>query len=46
MEEQAAVAVAQALDGVPWNSGGGICIVLKDRSDGSPAVLSDEVVCE
>jgi hypothetical protein len=46
MEEEAAVAVAEALDGVPWNSGGGIWLVLKDRSDGSLAVLSDDVVCE
>ena len=46
MNEQQANAVAEALCGSAWNSGGGIWLVLKDRSDGRLVVISDEVVCE
>jgi len=46
MNEQQANAVAETLGGSAWNSGGGIWLVLKERSDGKLVVISDEVVCE
>jgi hypothetical protein len=46
MNEQQANALAEALGGLTWNSGGGIWLVLKERSDGRLVVISDEVVCE
>jgi len=46
MTEQQATAMADALDADAWQSGGGIWVVLKRRSDGRLDVLSDEVVCE
>lgn len=46
MDEQQAKAVAEALGGEAWNSGGDIWLVLFRRSDGKLVVLSDEVVCE
>jgi hypothetical protein len=46
MNEQQANAVAEALCGSAWHSGGGIWLVLKERSDGRLVVISDEVVCE
>ena len=46
MDEQQATAVADALGGSAWNSGGGIWLVLLHRSDGKLVVISDEVVCE
>ena len=46
MNEQQANALAEALGGLTWNSGGGIWLVLKERSDGRLVVISDEIVCE
>jgi len=46
MDERQANAVAEALGGTAWNSGGGIWLVRFERSDGKLAVLSDDVVCE
>ena len=46
MDEQEAQAVAQALGGRTWNSGGEIWLVVFDRSDGKAVGLSEEVVCE
>lgn len=46
MNEQQANAVAKALGGLAWNSGGEMWLVLKERSDGRLVVISDEVVCE
>ena len=46
MDEKSAKAVAEALGGAAWNSGGGIWLVRFERADGRLAVLSDEVVCE
>lgn len=46
MDEVQATAVAEALGGTAWNSGGGIWLVRFERSDGKQVLLSDEVVCE
>ena len=46
MDEAQAKAVADALCGAAWNSGGGIWLVQFERKDGRLVVLSDEVVCE
>lgn len=46
MDEQQAEAVAAALGGTAWNSGGGLYLVRIERSDGHFVVVSDEVVCE
>lgn len=46
MNEQQANALAAALGGYAWNSGGGIWLVLKERADGRLVVFSDEMVCE
>ncbi len=46
MNEEQAEAVATALDGDSWQSGGDINLVLIHRKDGRLVVLSDEVVCE
>jgi len=46
MDEKQANAVAEALGGLAWNSGGGIWLVRFERADGKLVVLSDEVVCE
>ena len=46
MDEKQATAVADALGGKTWQSGGGIFLVLLHRSDGSLVVISDEAVCE
>ena len=46
MEEEQAIAVARALGGDVWQSGGGMWLVLIRRSDGHVVVLSDEAVCE
>lgn len=46
MSEDQANAVAGALGGEIWQSGGGIWLVLIRRGDGHLVVLSDEVVCE
>ena len=46
MDEEHAEAVAKALGGEPWNSGGGIWLVVLRRQDGSVVVVSGDVVCE
>jgi hypothetical protein len=44
MTEEEANAVAEALRGKPWNSGGGIWLVVFHREDGTIAVMSDDVI--
>lgn len=44
MTEEEANAVAEALRGKPWNSGGGIWLVVFHREDGSIVVMSDDVI--
>jgi hypothetical protein len=46
VNEDQANNVAQALAGRAWQSGGGIWLVIVERSDGHLVVLSDDVVCE
>jgi hypothetical protein len=46
MDEEQAAAIAEALGGEPWQSGGDIWLVLVHRRDGHLVVISDEVVCE
>jgi hypothetical protein len=46
MEEEQANAVARALGGDVWQSGGDIWLVIFRRADGHVVVLSDEAVCE
>jgi hypothetical protein len=46
MTEEQATAIAGALGGEAWQSGGDIWLVLIHRPDGHMVVLSDEVVCE
>ncbi len=45
MDEVRATAVAEALGGQPWQSGGDVWLVLCQRSDGKLVVVSDEAVC-
>jgi hypothetical protein len=46
MNEDQANAIAEALGGETWQSGGDIWLVIIRRRDGRLVVLSDEVVCE
>jgi len=46
MTEDQAIAVADALGGDTWQSGGDIWLVLRTRNDGRMVVISDECVCE
>ena len=46
MTESEAKTVARALGGETWNSGGGIHLIVLERSDGRVVAISDEVVCE
>lgn len=46
MSEDQASAVAEALGGEIWQSGGGIWLVVIHRGDSHLVILSDEVVCE
>ena len=46
MEEEQANAIAEAIGGETWQSGGDIWLVLVRRPDGHLVVISDEVVCE
>ena len=46
MEEEKAVAIADALGGDAWQSGGDIWLVLLRRPDGHLVVISDEIICE
>jgi len=45
MNEEQAKAVAQAIGGEPWQSGGDIWLVLCRRADGKLTAVSDEAVC-
>jgi hypothetical protein len=45
MDEEKAKLLADLIGGDVWDSGGGICLVLKHRSDGKVVAFSDEVVC-
>jgi hypothetical protein len=46
MTESEAKTVARALGGETRNSGGGIHLIVIERSDGRVVAISDEVVCE
>ena len=46
MTESEAQAVAAVVSGNVWDSGGGIQLVVIERSDGRVVAVSDEVVCE
>jgi hypothetical protein len=46
MTEEQATAIADALGGEAWQSGGDIWLVIVRRQDGHMVVLSDEVICE
>ena len=46
MSEQRANAVARALGGTTWQSGGGIWLVILRRENGGIVVLSSDAVCE
>jgi hypothetical protein len=46
MNEEQAEAVAEALGGRTWQSGGEIWLVLFERADGKLVVISDDVICE
>ena len=46
MNEEQATAIAAALGGEAWQSGGDIWLVILNRDDGHLVVMSDEVVCE
>ena len=46
MDEEQATALANALGGETYQSGGGWYVVQIQRSDGKLAVISYEVVCE
>jgi hypothetical protein len=45
MDEERAKQLAEIIGAEVWDSGGGICLVLKHRSDGRIVAFSDEVVC-
>jgi hypothetical protein len=46
MDERAARAVADALGGESWQSGGGIWLVLLEQPDWRLVVISSEAICE
>jgi len=46
MNEEQAKAVADALSGNAWNSGGDIWLVQFQKDQDRMVVLSDEVICE
>jgi len=46
MSEEQATAIAEALAGEAWQSGGDIWLVLVRRRDGHLVVISDEAVCQ
>jgi hypothetical protein len=46
MTEEQANAIAEAIGGNVWQSGGDIWLVIKRRQDGHFVVISDEVICE
>jgi hypothetical protein len=46
MTEEQATAVADALGGETWQSGGDIWLVLLQRADGKVTAISEDIVCE
>jgi hypothetical protein len=46
MDEQQATALAEAIGGETWQSGGDIWLVIIRRDDGRLVVMSDDVICE
>ncbi len=46
MTEERANGLAEILGGYAWNSGGGVWLVIIERTDGHLVALSDEVICE
>jgi hypothetical protein len=46
MDEKQAGKLAKLIGGDPWQSGGGIWLVIKNTSDGRVVTFSDEVVIE
>lgn len=46
MNEKQALAVAGALGGEAWHSGGGIWLVRLTNPEGRLVVISDDLVCE
>lgn len=46
MTESEAKTVARALGGETWNSGGGVHLIVVERSGGRVVAISDEVVRE
>jgi len=46
MTEEQATAVADALGGETWQSGGDIWLVLLRRADGKVTAISEDIVCE
>jgi len=46
VDEEQATAIADALHGEAWQSGGDIWLVLVHRQDGHLVVISDEAICE
>ncbi len=46
MDELQAKSIAEVFGGQPWQSGGGIWLVIKEREDKSLVVFSDETICE
>ena len=46
MDEEQATAIADALGGETWQSGGDNWLVLLTRTDGKLVVISDDSVCE
>jgi hypothetical protein len=46
MNEKQATAVAEALGGEAWHSGGGIWLVRLTNPEGRLVVFSDDLVCE
>ena len=45
MDRERAKQLAEIIGGGVWDSGGGICLVMKHRSDGRIVAFNDEVVC-
>lgn len=46
MDEKQAKALAEAIGGEDWQSGGGVYVVAIRKPDGSVVVFSDDLVCE
>lgn len=46
MNEEDANAVAKAIQGQPWQSGGGIWLAVRRRADGHLVVISEDTINE